>query len=99
VLDMDLAISVYNSGAANAERDRRRGRIDELIAEFEGRVGDIIGGLTAATTDLQAVYGVVAAQATNGGQRGERVAAAADCGNEKRDNVEAAAESRKRGGT
>src|SRR3546814_4922143 len=77
MLDMDLAISVYNSGAANAERDRRRGRIDELIAEFEGRVGDIIGGLTSATTDLQDVSGVVAAHATNGGSRVESVASAA----------------------
>src|SRR3546814_15642092 len=69
MLDMDLAISVYNTGAANAERDRRRGRIDELIEEFEGRVGDLIGGCTSATTDLQDFYEVVTTHATTGDSR------------------------------
>ena len=91
-LDMDLAISVYNSGTALSERDRRRARVEELIAEFEGRVGRVVAGLSAAASEMEAVSGTVAAHATDSSARACAVAAAADQASANVGNVASAAE-------
>lgn len=91
-LDMDLAISAYNIGAATSERDQRRSRVEGLIVTFEESIGKVVAGLSAASSEVEAVSRTVAAHAADSSAKACAVAAAADQASANAGNVASAAE-------
>ena len=52
MLDMDIAISVYQE-ALLTERAQRGKRVDSLLREFEGKTGAVVGLVASAATKLE----------------------------------------------
>jgi methyl-accepting chemotaxis protein len=74
MLDMDLAISVYQE-AMLEERGRRQRKVEELISGFEGRIASALGVLSSSATELNASANEMAGMAESGmRQSGEVVA-------------------------
>ncbi len=73
MLDMDLAISVYQE-ALLEERGRRQRTIDTLIADFENRVASSIALLSSSATELTASAANLNTVAEAGSKASEEVA-------------------------
>ncbi|MBV9565604.1 MAG: globin-coupled sensor protein [Bradyrhizobium sp.] len=55
LLDMDLAISVYLDTA----RDEQRTALQSMASTFEAAIGEIVGSVSSASTDLEASAGTL----------------------------------------
>ncbi len=78
MLDMDLAISIYQE-AMLEERAQRGRRVDELLRAFDVKAIELVGAVAAAATELQSTakgMSTIAARTT--GHSGEVEAAAAE---------------------
>ena len=81
MLDMDIAISVYQE-ALVIEKQQRAKRVDALLNGFEDKTAALVGVVASAATELEATAGAMAAtttqttsQASNvdrGGRSGQR---------------------------
>ncbi len=90
MLDMDLAISVYQD-AMLEEREQRRA-LEGAIATFDGAIRGVLAAVDAATADLQHSAGTLQETADTGARRAATVAAASEEASTNVQTVAAAAE-------
>ena len=67
---------LYNDRKASAER--RKGEVLRLAREFESRIGDVVGGVASASTQLQSTARSMALAAESAATQTERVARSMD---------------------
>ncbi|HZR72330.1 globin-coupled sensor protein [Bradyrhizobium sp.] len=89
LLDMDIAISVYQE-AMLAERLERQEKVDAAISGFDGRMKRALEAVGGSATELQAAANALAANAEQSKQQSQAVAAASE---EASTNVQAVAAS------
>ncbi|MGD0105538.1 MAG: HAMP domain-containing methyl-accepting chemotaxis protein [Rhodopila sp.] len=102
--DMARAVDVFKQNAIEAKRlaaaqeteraarERRSARIDELTRAFEAKSGDLVGQVSAASTELQATAQSMTQTAGQSTQQATNVAAAAEQASTSVQTVAAAAE-------
>ncbi len=89
LLDMDLAISVYQE-AMLAQRQAQQEKITDAIQSFDGRVTIVLGTISDSATNLQNAANALAAHAQQSTQQSTAVTAASE---EASTNVQAVAAS------
>jgi len=87
MLDMDLAISVYQE-AMLAERQKQQDRITTAIGDFDGQMKSVLSTVGRSAANLQAAANALAASAEQSTQQSTAVAAASE---EASTNVQAVA--------
>jgi ABC-type transporter Mla subunit MlaD len=91
MLDMDVAISVYQE-ALLVEREQRGRRVDALLKAFEGKAGALVGVVAAAATELRATAETLSDTTDKTTQQVSSVAAAVEQASVNVQTVAAAAE-------
>jgi len=91
MLDMDVAISVYQE-AMLAERARRGQKLDGLTQSFEVKVGELVGMVSSAATELRTTAESMTGTAGQTTEQATTVAAAAEQASANVQNVASAAE-------
>ena len=91
MLDMDLAISVYQE-AMLAERAERGKKVDALTRSFESKIGELVGHVAGAATELKATADSMTDTAGQTMQQASNVAAAAEEASTNVQTVASAAE-------
>lgn len=91
MLDMDLAISVYQE-AMLIEREQRGRRVDQLLHDFEQRTGTQVGTVAAAATELRGTAEALSATTEQTTAQAASVAAAVEQASVNVQTVAAAAE-------
>src|SRR5579883_1713043 len=89
LLDMDIAISVYQE-AMLAERRQRQDKVDAAISGFDGRMKRALESVGGSATELQLAANALAANAEQSRQQSQTLAAASE---EASTNVQAVAAS------
>ena len=77
MLDMDIAISVYQE-ALLAEREQRTRRLDALLRGFETTTAGLVGTVASASTELEATARTMSATTDETMQQATNVAAAVE---------------------
>ncbi len=77
MLDMDIAISVYQA-AMLAEREQRTRRLDVLLRGFEATTAGLVGTVASASTELEATARAMSATTGETMQQATNVAAAVE---------------------
>ena len=77
MLDMDIAISVYQE-ALLAEREQRTRRLDVLLRGFEATTAGLVGTVASASTELEATARAMSATTGETMQQATNVAAAVE---------------------
>jgi archaellum component FlaC len=77
MLDMDIAISVYQE-ALLIERERRGKKVDDLLLAFEDKTGDLVGKVASAAEQLRATAQTLSATTDETTQQVSNVAAAVE---------------------
>ncbi|KAB7741339.1 hypothetical protein F2P47_06245 [Parvibaculum sedimenti] len=77
MLDMDLAISVYQE-AVMIERQQRQRELEGAIANFETVMGGVVGSVSAAATEMQEAAQSMTVNADQTSERTTAVAAASE---------------------
>ena len=91
MLDMDIAISVYQE-ALLMERERRGRKVDELLQAFENKTGDLVGTVATAAGQLQTTAQALSATTDQTTHQVSNVAAAVEQASANVQTVAAAAE-------
>jgi methyl-accepting chemotaxis protein len=77
MLDMDLAISVYQE-AMLAERQKQQDKITAAIADFDGQMKSVLDTVSRSAANLQTAANALAASAEQSTQQSTAVAAASE---------------------
>jgi len=77
MLDMDIAISVYQE-ALLAEREQRGRKVDVLLQEFEDKSGALVGAVASAATELRTTAKTLSDTTDETSQQVSSVAAAVE---------------------
>ena len=91
MLDMDIAISVYQE-ALITEKQQRARRLDALLREFEDRTAGLVGVVASAATELEATAGAMAATTGETTAQATNVTAAVEAASVNVQTVASAAE-------
>ncbi len=78
--------------AEHAAKEQRTVRLDALVVDFEAKVGELVGILSSASTELEATAAGMASTADETGQQAASVSAAAEQASSGVQTVAAAAE-------
>jgi uncharacterized protein YoxC len=77
MLDMDIAISVYQEALLN-EREQRSRRLDVLLREFEDKTAHLVSVVASAATELEATARAMTATTDETTKQASNVAAAVE---------------------
>ena len=78
MLDMDLAISVYQEAMLAERAERGKKKVDALTRSFESKIGELVGHVAGAATELKATAESMTHTAGQTMQQASNVAAAAE---------------------
>lgn len=91
LLDMDIAISVYQE-ALSLEREQRGRKVDTLLRSFEEQTGSLVGRVAAAATELRTTAQALSGTTSSTTQQATDVAAAVEQASANVQTVASAAE-------